>query len=880
MKNPFFIVSFIFFVGLYSALPTAGETVTLLSGYEPSETGVTITSGEVIISPLLGGTTDGTYGQVPDSTEGNYVLGLTWTNQPDRKVEIRHDFTTTFDLDNADFILVDCYFPVESSMPTETDGIIGIWDDVFGWLETPQLPWTTDVWFMTQFDVTGLSNTGLDHIAALVWENMGSDEDSSGTIFIDNLRLIQLDPPNEPNDIIAAGHDSRIDLRWNPVTGLGFEGYNIYRADSQIGPFTQINNSVHTVSVYSDFLGVNGETKYYYITSVGEGGESGASQIVSATSYVMNDSELLTSVQEATFRYFWDFAHPDSGMIRERFASFDRQTVTTGGSGFGLINIVVGVERGWITREQAAERTLKMVSFLQDDASRYHGVWSHWMNGTTGVTIPADHDSNGNPIISGDIVETSYAIEGMLVARQYFDANNPTENEICARITQLYGEVEWDWYRRADVTDGKHLYWYWSPTHGWEGSFPFGGAEVMITYILAIASPTHSIPASCYYAGFGFDGGYKNGNRYYGYTQWVSAFETPMFWTHYSFLGFDPRDKNDNYCNYFENSRNIALIDRAYCIANPKGFTGYSSLVWGLTASYSPFGYIAHAPGASDNGTITPTAALSSMPYTPTESIATMKHFYYTYGASLWGPFGFYDAFNLQQSWYSNGYLAIDQGTIVPMIENYRTGLCWDLFMANPEIWQMLNSIGWATRADNGLNYKYYEGTWTSLPDFDSLTPTATGIAHNFDIGLRQRDDYFAMRFTGYFDVNTLGGYTFYLSSDDGSKLYIDGVLLIDNDGQHGILEKSGYKYLFTGRHSITVDYFEYDGDNALLVSYAGPSITKTQMPVNILFRCDLEGDFTGDCLVNFDDLKMFADVWLSDYDFSDFAEMAQNWPK
>jgi hypothetical protein len=845
---------------------------TLLAGYETAETNLTLSSPDsgMTLTKVQGDTSG-----APAATQGSYVLKATWTGQPDHKVEIRHD-GLNYNLAGFDKALVDVFIPTGAALFQST-GLIGIWSDNWvpgNWSRGDIVPTENNRWFTIEMNISSFNPGLLDHISALVFENYGAD---SGTLYVDNIRLFRSEP-NEPNGLIATGHDRRIDLTWNPVTGVG--GYNIYRADSVAGPFTKINTSLDDIAVHSDFLGTNGSTKYYYVVSVVGGIESSPSEVVSAATYAMTDEQLLTSIQEATFRYCWDFAHPDSGMIRERFASFDRQTVTTGGSGFGLINIVVGVERGWITREQAAERTLKMVSFLQNDASRYHGVWSHWMNGTTGVTIPADHDSNGNPIISGDIVETSYAIEGMLVARQYFDANNPTENEIRARTTQLYGEVEWDWYRRADVTDGKHLYWYWSPTHGWEGSFPFGGAEVMITYILAIASPTHSIPASCYYAGFGFDGGYKNGNRYYGYTQWVSAFETPMFWTHYSFLGFDPRDKNDNYCNYFENSRNIALIDRAYCIANPKGFTGYSSLVWGLTASYSPFGYVAHAPGASDNGTITPTAALSSMPYTPTESIATMKHFYYTYGASLWGPFGFYDAFNLQQSWYSNGYLAIDQGTIVPMIENYRTGLCWDLFMANPEIWQMLNSIGWATRADNGLNYKYYEGTWTSLPDFDSLTPTATGIAHNFDIGLRQRDDYFAMRFTGYFDVNTPGGYTFYLSSDDGSKLYIDGVLLIDNDGQHGILEKSGYKYLFTGRHSITVDYFEYDGDNVLLVSYAGPSITKTQMPVNILFRCDLEGDFTGDCLVNFDDLKMFADVWVSDYDFSDFAEMAQNWPK
>jgi hypothetical protein len=312
-----------------------------------------------------------------------------------------------------------------------------------------------------------------------------------------------------------------------------------------------------------------------------------------------------------------------------------------------------------------------------------------------------------------------------------------------------------------------------------------------------------------------------------------------------------------------------------YC--QSKGFAGYGENAWGLTASYGPSSYM-HAPGSTDDGTIAPTSALSSMPYCPNESIAAMKNFYITYGSNLWGPLGFYDAFNLQQSWYCSDYLAIDQGTIVPMMENYRTGLCWDLFMANAEIWQMLNSVGWATREDNGLNYKYYEGTWTSLPDLDSLTPTTSGIAHNFDIGLRQRDDYFAMRFTGYFDVNVSGIYTFYLYSDDGSRLYIDGVSVVNNDGQHTAQEKSGSKYLLAGRHSIKVDYLESSGENVLLVKYASARITKTQMPVNILFRCNLPGDFSGDCKVDFKDLKILAESWLNEYNFADFVLLADDW--
>ncbi len=677
-------------------------------------------------------------------------------------------------------------------------------------------------------------------------------------------------------NLTAAGHDCRIDLLWQPMEDPGLDGYNIYRSRYVGGNYTKLNPSPHTVSVYSDFLGENVRGYAYYVKPVISGSEGPASPIVTAVPYAMNDDQLLTSIQQALFRYAWDFAHPVSGMTRERFAHWDRETVTTGGSGFGIMNLLVAVERAFITRADAAGHILKIITFLHESTPRFHGAWSHWINGTTGDPIPFDYDKQGNPIICGDIVETAYMIQALLAARQYFDADDPVENQVRSRATQLYEDVEWDWYRRPDETSGTHLYWYWSTTHGWEGSFPFGGAETMIAYLLAIASPAHSIPASCYDEGFA--AGYKNGSRYYGYTQWASPFETPMFWTHYSFLGFDPRNKWDNLCNYFENSRNIALIDRAYCIDNPGGYAGYGPLVWGLTSSYSPTGYVAHAPGAKDNGTITPTAAISSIPYTPAESLAALKHFYFDRGADLWGPFGFYDAFNIQQNWVSNGYLAIDQCTMVPMIENYRTGLCWNLFMANPEIQSALDRIGWATAPDAGLRYRYYEGDWTALPDFDSLTPAAEGNATNFDLGLRQRDTHFAFRFEGFIEIADNGGYVFYTASDDGSKLYINETLVVDNNGEHGWQERSGYIYLLPGRHTIRLDYFNNEGLFDLRASYSGPGISKKQIPVNQLFRCDIAGDLNGDCLVNISDLEQLADNWLSLYDLGDFADLSQNW--
>jgi hypothetical protein len=503
-------------------------------------------------------------------------------------------------------------------------------------------------------------------------------------------------PPPAPDDVTAAGHDSRIDLRWQSDADPNLAGYNIYRGETEQGPFTKLNDSVHRACVYSDFFGVNDVTYYYYVTSVAilGGGQSEPSNIASATSYAMSEQQLLTSVQEAVFRYFWDYGHPVSGLAREGYElGHSTDTCTSGGTGMGLMALCVGVERGFVSRTEAAERVLRILTFLEEDASRYHGAWAHWIDGATGRTKPFSTYDDG-----GDLVETAYVVQGMLTARQYFDdPNDPVETDIRSRATRLWEQVEWDWYLKSSRSEV--LYWHWSPNHGWRMNHAIRGYnEAMITYLLAIASPTHPIPASYYYSGWAGAAGYANGNTYYGYRQWVGPEKGgPLFFTHYSHLGFDPRNKSDSFCNYFDNSRSISLVNRAHCIDNPQGHSGYSDLVWGLTASFNPWGYSAHSP-TNDNGTISPTAALSAMPYVPTESMATLKEFYYAYGADLWGPFGFFDAFNLNENWFAPGYVAIDQGPILIMIENYRTQLCWNLFMANPEIQPMLDAIGWTSR--------------------------------------------------------------------------------------------------------------------------------------------------------------------------------------
>ncbi len=417
----------------------------------------------------------------------------------------------------------------------------------------------------------------------------------------------------------------------------------------------------------------------------------------------MSDDSLMTLVQERTFQYFWDGAEPNSGMARERFhvdnvyPEDDRNVVTTGGTGFGLMAILVGIERGFITRQQGIERFEKIVGFLES-ADRWHGVWPHWLHGESGRVKPFGWDDDG-----ADLVETAFLVQGLLTVRQYLRQEDAREAALAGRIDTLWREVQWDWHRQGgqDV-----LYWHWSPNYGWKRNHPIRGYdETLITYILAASSPTHPIPPEVYHEGWARSGAIRlPGHQQYGYTlelrhNGAERYGGPLFWAHYSYLGLDPRGLRDQYASdYFAHNRNHTLINRQWCINNPNNFLGYGPGVWGLTASYSRredggVGYRAHRPG-EDVGVIAPTAALSSIPYTPAESLQAMRHFYYELGRKLWGPYGFYDAFSTHYDWFPQRYLAIDQGPIVVMIENHRTGLLWDLFMSAPEVKEGLRKLG------------------------------------------------------------------------------------------------------------------------------------------------------------------------------------------
>ena len=402
------------------------------------------------------------------------------------------------------------------------------------------------------------------------------------------------------------------------------------------------------------------------------------------------DEVLLDAVQRQTFRYFWEGAHPASGLAFDRRTAGKRartkDPVTIGGSGFGVMALIVAAERGWVTRAAAVERLGRMLSVLTR-ARRYHGAYPHFMDGRTGDTIPFSPQDD-----AADLVETSFLMMGLLCAREYFDRKTPKETAARSRISKLWSDVEWTWFTQGgrDV-----LYWHWSPKHGWAMNHEIRGwNECLMTYVLAASAPKHAIKPAVYTQGFASGPGFRNGKRWYSTELPLGmAYGGPLFFAHYSFLGLDPRGLEDRYADYWEQNVRHVRINRAHCIANPGKFKGYGEDCWGLTASDDPAGYSAHAPD-NDNGTISPTAALSSLPYAPAEATTAMRHFLKRYGKRVWRGFGFVDAFCESQRWYADTFLAIDQGPIVVMIENHRTGLLWELFMAAPEVQAGLRRLG------------------------------------------------------------------------------------------------------------------------------------------------------------------------------------------
>lgn len=498
-------------------------------------------------------------------------------------------------------------------------------------------------------------------------------------------------------ELSATGYDSHIELKWTTSEAGNNVTYRVYARLENSSEF--VIRGETSDDYFIDFVNDLGRNIQltYKVVPVKNGDELKSLGKVISSIRDFTDEELLEMVQRYTFRYFWDFGDNNTGLSRERTKSKQGRIVTIGGSGFGIMAIIVATERGWITREQAIEKLLHATKFLES-TDRFHGMWAHWYNAETGTVRQFGKKDNG-----GDIVESAFMIQGLLTAKQYFNGDNTDEKILRQRITKLWHEMEWDWYTNG----GDGLIWHWSPDYGFEKNHHIRGYnECFITYILAASSPTHPISEEAYHKSWaGWDNdNFANYNEYYniilplGNKRWKGG---PLFFAHYSYLGLDPRGLSDKYANYWEQNRRHTLVNRAYCIDNPYGWKGYGENFWGLTACDKvPEGYSAHAPGYQrDFGTVAPTAALSSIPYTPVESMKVLKNLYRNYGRELWGPYGFHDAINLSVSdnpkeQVRKTYIGIDQGPIIIMIENYRTGLLWDYFMKNEDVLKGLKRLG------------------------------------------------------------------------------------------------------------------------------------------------------------------------------------------
>ncbi len=481
----------------------------------------------------------------------------------------------------------------------------------------------------------------------------------------------------------------RVDLIWDWQSDEAV--YDVRRADDPDGPFELVENDLPMVHLYSDVLGEPGLTRHYQVRLRSVGGEPVAgewSDAVSATTTAFETEGFLTEMQEAGFRYFYNFANPVSGLPLEGVKPVDswgRDMVSAVSTGMSFFNLAVGIERGFISRDQGAERVQKMLRFLKDKVVRFKGAFPHWINGYTGEAIPFSAEDNG-----ADLVETAIIAEGLVFAREYFSGEDPVEKSIRALADGLWRDIQWDEFIKEPGIENV-MVWHWSPEHGFSDLPIVGFNESEIAYLLAIGSPTHPIDPVCYWDGWvGGNAQYFNPRVVEGIDgpislQLASGYGIPMFVMHYSYLGLDPRELPLPEGTLFEEFERATLAQHDYARLNAHRFEGYDRY-WGLTASLSPDGYRAHHPVHDDNGTISPTGAISSIAYQPEKVIRMIEEMYLTDGAELWGPFGFYDAFNPTRDWIATGYIGIDVGPIAPMIENYRTGKFWKAFMRAPEI--------------------------------------------------------------------------------------------------------------------------------------------------------------------------------------------------
>ena len=503
------------------------------------------------------------------------------------------------------------------------------------------------------------------------------------------------DGPAPPTAITAETGDRTVLLRWTAPPGTF--GVLVYRRDGPGEPFRLLTERPVGQDHYADLDAENGGAATYVLRSVRFGNVQGPdSEPVAATAGGEGDPYIDLTARLA-FDYFWEQANPANGLVKDR--STDGSAASIAAVGFGLSAITVGIDRGWITRAEGAGRVEATLDFFAtcpqgeaaSDVCGYRGFFYHFLDLRTGTRAGTNELST---------IDTALLLGGVLQAAEYFDGGGAEEARIRELADTIWRRVEWDWAtpRSPRVALG------WRPE---EGFLPFdwrGYNEAMILYVLGLGSPTHPLPDGAWDA---WTATYPSDwQTHYGLTFLTFP---PLFGHQYSHVWIDFRDIQDDYMrskdsDYFENSRKATLAQRAYAIDNPRGWPNYGPNEWGLTASDDPPPaplYIARgaAPVQNDNGTITPTAAGGSYAFTPAESREALRTFYARYRPTLWGPYGLRDAYNVALNWTATDYLGIDQGPIVLMIENERTGVVWDAFTRHPDVQRGLDRAGFRPRS-------------------------------------------------------------------------------------------------------------------------------------------------------------------------------------
>ncbi len=559
----------------------------------------------------------------------------------------------------------------------------------------------TSTWQKVVLPLTAFQPYGQFSLAQFkdVFFNQGAADNLTRTMWLDNLRVRDGFIPGAPGGVVTRAGDRNVILHWSRNSEADVVGYNIYRSANTNGPFNLLSPQPGLAPSFTDFAVTNGQPYFYLVRAFnGAWVESPNSAVVSGRPHSFaSDAEFLEYVQQASFDFFWHEANPANALVRDRSQPFS--PISIAGVGFELTGIGIAIDHGWISRDQGRQRVLTALRNFWNGPQGtnttgmigYNGWFYHMLRLDTATR-------DGSSELSS--IDTALLLAGVLYVRQYFDTDQPDETEIRSLASAIFNRVDWQWMANG----GSSLSMGWQPESGFLPWRWIGYNEAMILYIMGLGAPTNPLPPgqwSSWISGYLWHTNYG-----YAYVEFP-----PLFGHQYSHCWIDFRHIGDAYMNghgisYFENSRRATLAQQAYCVANPGGYAGYGSNVWGLSACDGPgygsySGYTARGapPAQNDDGTIAPTAVGGSMPFAAEICLPTLRHFYDQFLTNLWFGYGFRDAFNLTANWWDSDVLSIDQGAILLMAENYRSQAVWQRFAQIPEIQRGLQAAGFTNLA-------------------------------------------------------------------------------------------------------------------------------------------------------------------------------------